>query len=366
MSPWGNSRVVDRGTSEPVDCGYAQAGDLAALWFAGPVVCRLRGWVALWFISSVVGQLRGWAAQWCGGVVGTPLSGCPRDGNLVRNIPGGCSHPGAQSGAAAMELTNEFRVSVPVDQAWQVLTDLERIAPCMPGAQLQEVEGDEYRGSVKVKVGPITAQYKGVARFVERDEEARRAVLRAEGRDTRGQGTASATVTAVLIADGEGTAAEGTTVSIVTDLSITGKVAQFGRGVLGDVSARILDQFARQLESDVLAAGGTSAHETEASVSAPSGTSTADSGTHTAASGSQGSGSSADGAAATSKSGTGAAPSTDAGASPTVRSIPDRPVEPVDLLGVAGSSLARRLVPLGAGALALLLLAAWVRYSRRR
>ena len=91
-----------------------------------------------------------------------------------------------------MELTNEFRVGVPVEQAWEVLTDVERIAPCMPGAQLQEIEGDEYRGIVKVKVGPITAHYKGAATFVER-EAPTRAVLRAEGRETRGQGNASAT-----------------------------------------------------------------------------------------------------------------------------------------------------------------------------
>jgi carbon monoxide dehydrogenase subunit G len=148
-----------------------------------------------------------------------------------------------------MELTNEFRVRVPVDRAWEVLTDLERIAPCMPGAQLQEVEGDQYRGIVKVKVGPITANYKGQATFIERDEAAHRAVLRAEGRDTRGQGNANATITATLIADGDGTA-----VTVVTDLTVTGRVAQFGRGVLSDVSAKLLNQFVDCLESTVLVA----------------------------------------------------------------------------------------------------------------
>jgi carbon monoxide dehydrogenase subunit G len=128
-----------------------------------------------------------------------------------------------------------------------VLTDVERIAPCMPGAQLQEVEGDEYRGVVKVKVGPITAQYKGAATFVERDETAHKAVLRAEGRDTRGQGNANATITATLTPDGD-----GTRVSVVTDLTVTGKVAQFGRGVMADVSAKLLDQFVRCLETTVL------------------------------------------------------------------------------------------------------------------
>ncbi|HUS60635.1 MAG TPA: SRPBCC family protein, partial [Acidimicrobiales bacterium] len=126
-----------------------------------------------------------------------------------------------------MELTNDFRVGVPVAQAWKVLTDVERIAPCMPGAELQEIEGDEYRGIVKVKVGPITAQYKGKATFVHIDPIARRMVLRAEGRDTRGQGNASANITATLTPDGD-----GTKVSVLTDLSVTGKVAQFGRGVL--------------------------------------------------------------------------------------------------------------------------------------
>ena len=117
-----------------------------------------------------------------------------------------------------MELTNDFRVDVPVDKAFKVLTDVERIAPCMPGAQLQEIEGDEYRGIVKVKVGPITAQYKGAARFVEKDDAAHRAVLRAEGRDTRGQGNANATITASLVADGD-----GTKVTVITDLTVTGQ-----------------------------------------------------------------------------------------------------------------------------------------------
>jgi carbon monoxide dehydrogenase subunit G len=146
-----------------------------------------------------------------------------------------------------MELTNDFRVAVPVERAWAVLTDVELIAPCLPGAQLQEVEGDEYRGVVKVKVGPITAQYKGQATFVSQDADAHVAVLRAEGRETRGQGNASATITATLTPD-EG----GTAVSVVTDLTITGKVAQFGRGVLADVSAKLLDQFVENLEATVL------------------------------------------------------------------------------------------------------------------
>ena len=104
-----------------------------------------------------------------------------------------------------MELSNEFKVDVPLEHAWAILTDVERIAPCMPGAQLEEIEGDEYRGNVKVKVGPITAQYKGKATFIEKDDAAHKAVLKAEGRDSKGQGNASALITALLHSDGEGT-----------------------------------------------------------------------------------------------------------------------------------------------------------------
>ncbi len=146
-----------------------------------------------------------------------------------------------------MELTNDFRVALPVERAWAVLTDVERIAPCLPGAQLQEIEGDEYRGVVKVKVGPITAQYKGQAKFLSLDAEHHVAVLRAEGRETRGQGNANATITATLTPD-----AGGTNVVVATDLTVTGRVAQFGRGVLADVSAKLLDQFVAELEKTVL------------------------------------------------------------------------------------------------------------------
>ncbi len=167
-----------------------------------------------------------------------------------------------------MELTNEFTVDVPVEQAWAVLTDLERIAPCMPGAQLQEVDGDNYKGVVRVKVGPVTAEYRGTAQFLERDASAHKAVLRAEGRETRGQGNASATITAQLAPSGS-----ATTVSVVTDLSISGRVAQFGRGVLADVSNKLLGQFVEQLESIVLGEGTGTARgsATPATASSPSG-----------------------------------------------------------------------------------------------
>ncbi len=141
-----------------------------------------------------------------------------------------------------MELNNVFEVTAPIDSVWAVLTDVERIAPCLPGAQLQEVEGDEYRGIVKVKVGPISAQYKGAASFLEKDDEAHRAVLRAEGRDTRGAGNASADIVAELTET-----SNGTQVSVTTELTVTGKVAQFGRGVMADVSKKMMGQFADNL-----------------------------------------------------------------------------------------------------------------------
>ena len=142
-------------------------------------------------------------------------------------------------------LNHTFTVNVPVAEAWNVLTNVERIAPCLPGAQLQEVEGETYRGVVKVKVGPIQAQFKGQASFVEKDDTNYKAVLKGEGRDTTGKGNASALITAQLTAVDAGS----TRVDVNTDLSITGKVAQFGRGALADVSDKLLAQFSDNLNS---------------------------------------------------------------------------------------------------------------------
>jgi uncharacterized protein len=146
-----------------------------------------------------------------------------------------------------MELNHEFTVAAPIGRAWAVLTDIEEIAPCMPGAELTEVDGDTYHGLVKIKVGPITAQYQGTALLTEKDEAAHRVVLKASGRDARGQGNAAALVTATMAEQGD-----GTLVSIITDLTISGRVAQFGRGVMHDVSAKLLQQFVDNLEADVL------------------------------------------------------------------------------------------------------------------
>ncbi|OCB13811.1 carbon monoxide dehydrogenase [Mycolicibacterium porcinum] len=147
-----------------------------------------------------------------------------------------------------MELNNEFRVAVPAARTWEVLTDVERVAPCLPGATLLSVDGDDFTGAVKVKVGPITVSYKGDATFQEKDAAAQRVVLKANGKETRGNGTASAIVTAQLKDEG----ADSTLVVVTTDLAISGKAAQFGRGVLADVAGSLIDQFAKSLEAELL------------------------------------------------------------------------------------------------------------------
>jgi carbon monoxide dehydrogenase subunit G len=143
------------------------------------------------------------------------------------------------------KLLNEFTVNRSIAHAWAILTDLERIAPCMPGAQLQEIEGDTYRGQVKVKLGPISTSFKGQAVFVERDDTNHRAVLKGEGRDTGGKGNADALITAQL----EAVSPHATKCTVSTDLRISGKVAQFGRGVMGDVSEKLMTQFANNLNA---------------------------------------------------------------------------------------------------------------------
>ena len=148
-----------------------------------------------------------------------------------------------------MDLNHEFTVAVPVEDAWRILTDVERIAPCLPGAQLQEIEGDTYRGIVKVKVGPIQAQFKGQANFIERDDITHRVVLKGEGRDTTGKGNASAIITAELTS----LDANNTGVKVLTDLSVTGKVAQFGRGAMADISDKLLAQFVVNLNTLIAA-----------------------------------------------------------------------------------------------------------------
>ncbi|WP_406064243.1 SRPBCC domain-containing protein [Micromonospora sp. NBC_00860] len=147
-----------------------------------------------------------------------------------------------------MKITNEFAVTVPIERAWAVLTDLEGLAPCLPGAQLTGVDGDVYQGRVRVKVGPVVSEFAGTARFVEKDDAAYRGVIDAKGRDARSTGTASALVTAHLRPDGD-----RTLVSVDTDLKISGKLAQFGSGMIKEVSGKLLAQFVANLEAKLAA-----------------------------------------------------------------------------------------------------------------
>ena len=251
-----------------------------------------------------------------------------------------------------MEINDSFRVDLPVEETWRVLMDIERIAPCLPGAQLQEIAGEEFRGVVKVKVGPITAQYKGAAQFESRDDVAHTAVIKGSGRDTRGQGNASATITALLEPDGD-----GTKVTVSTDLSVTGKVAQFGRGVMADVSAKLLAQFVANLERDVLSEPAVdlvaAAAEDAAADAAPSAPAPA-------ASGSTASSASTDAALSGPPTSNGALKTEDG---VTVRTIDSPEVAPVNLIEMGGSPVLKRLLPL-LGIAAILLL--WrLRRARR-
>src|SRR5215210_3552712 len=144
-------------------------------------------------------------------------------------------------------MENEFTVEAPVEQAWETLLDLERITPCLPGAALQEESGDEYKGTMTIRLGPVTQKYNGTVSFEETDEESRRAVLKADGKDARGQGTASATITSTL-SEEDG----GTKVHVETDMHLTGRAAQFGRGVQQDVATKLIDQFAECLEKEIM------------------------------------------------------------------------------------------------------------------
>ena len=197
-----------------------------------------------------------------------------------------------------MDLNHEFTVNVPVAEAWAILTDLERIAPCLPGAQLTEVEGDTYRGQVKIKVGPILAQFKGQASFVSRDDVAHKASLKGEGRDTTGKGNASAIITAELTS----VTPTSTKCTVHTDLSISGKVAQFGRGALADVSDKLLAQFSENLNQLISAAPALSEPVVAETSPAPS-------------------------------------------EQPAIRKIDGPEVAPLNLLDTAGSTIAKRAIP---------------------
>ncbi|MBV1894261.1 MAG: SRPBCC family protein [Ilumatobacteraceae bacterium] len=211
----------------------------------------------------------------------------------------------------AEQLINEFTVNRPIDEAWPLITDLERIAPCLPGAELQEVEGETYRGVVKVKLGAISSQFKGEAHTVERDDENYRVVIKGSGRDTGGRGNASAEITA----QAEELSPTSARVVVTTDLHITGKVAQFGRGIMGDVSAKLMEQFADNL-NEMLDQQGLATASTEIP---------------------------------------------DSSDEPQLRKIDGPATEPIDLMEVGGSSILKRAAP---AMLALLLLMLLLRRRR--
>lgn len=146
-----------------------------------------------------------------------------------------------------VKIENEFTVEAPIQQAWDTLLDLERVTPCLPGAALTEASGDEYKGTMTIRLGPVTQKYNGTVRFEETDEEARRAVLKADGKDARGQGTASATITSTMSEENG-----GTKVRVDTDMNVTGRAAQFGRGVQQDVATKLINQFAECLEKEIM------------------------------------------------------------------------------------------------------------------
>lgn len=242
-----------------------------------------------------------------------------------------------------MDLRHEFTVAVPIADAWRILTDLERIAPCLPGAQLTEVEGDTYRGHVGVKVGPVVAQFKGQASFIERNDATYTAALKGEGRDTGGKGNASAIITASLTSE----SATSTRCNVHTDLTISGKVAQFGRGALADVSDKLLAQFVDNLNKLIAAGGiGTGAgNAVTAAIPSPAPTqppvTTPSSTTPPAATPA----SPPSPASTTPRPTPTPTPAAPIQPTPSVRKIDGPAAEPINLLETAGSTMVKRLVP---------------------
>lgn len=262
-----------------------------------------------------------------------------------------------------MRLEHEFSVPAPPEQVWAAVIDPERVAPCMPGASLTSVEGEKFSGGVKVKLGPVSLTYKGSGEFLETDEQARRVVIKASGKDARGNGTAAATVTVTLAEEGSGT--KGT---VVTDLTVTGKPAQFGRGMIVEVGGKILDSFAACLATKLDTDGEAARTEDEAEAEEPPPQAQPKPATRRRAP-----------AAKAAQTATAEAPE----AEPHLQLVgePEQPAtdakpaprqldvssdsDAIDLLDYAGASVAKRVVPLVGGVAALLLLIFFLRRRRR-
>jgi uncharacterized protein len=239
-----------------------------------------------------------------------------------------------------VDLQHTFSVPIGVEEAWEAFTDIERIAPCLPGAAITSVDGDEFTGTAKVKLGPISLQYAGKGTWVSRDQSTYSAVIEAQGKDKRGNGTAGATISAHLEPDGD-----ATRVVVDTELKITGRPAQFGRGVIQDVGGKLLDQFAACLATRLAEPAAE-----PAAAAAPS----------TQAEATAGAAPAAPSLPSEAPGPVPAAASVTASTAPVSHSA--EPAE-LDLGGVVGPVLLKRLAPVGAALLAVLLL---VRRLRRR
>ena len=249
----------------------------------------------------------------------------------------------------AIELDNSFTVPIPPDQAWGILLDVERIAPCMPGATVDEVDGDVVNGRIKVKVGPVSLTYKGTAKFTERDSDAHVVVLEAAGKETRGAGTASATVRASMAPDASGS---GTDVTMHTSMNVTGRPAQFGRGVMVEVGSKLVEQFAANLAQLIGGdtGSGDAASGTAAGASVDEASASADGTGAPTATADTSAGNGSGGAAA------GASAASPASVSPAAAVSAPVQEDSLNLVKLVGPVLLKRLVPVVAGAAGVALL----------
>jgi len=240
-----------------------------------------------------------------------------------------------------MKLENDFTVDTSIDEAWKALNDLERVTPCLPGAQLTAEVGDEYEGTMTVKMGPVTQKYNGTVKIEDADESAHRAVIRADGKDARGQGTASATITSTLTEE-DG----GTKVHVETDMHLTGRAAQFGRGVQQEVATKLINQFAECLEKEIMGENTREEPEQPAEPEQSGDTEAAEE--------------------AVSANGSGTEDATGEEEKPKRRVIQqDHDVEPLDLGEASRDAVIKRVVPLAAG-VGVIVVVFWLLRRRRR
>jgi carbon monoxide dehydrogenase subunit G len=291
----------------------------------------------------------------------------------------------------SMELDHSFTVPVPPDRAWEVLLDVERIAPCMPGATVEEFDGEVVTGRIKVKVGPVSLTYRGTAKFTERDPGTRAVVVDAAGKETRGAGTASAAIRASLVPSGE-----GTEVSIHTTMNVTGRPAQFGRGVIAEVGGKLVEKFAENLAQMISDGGvGADAADVGLAVAGPADaalaltgpadaglalTGPADAGPADAGLAGPGPATSSAESAGDGSAATGSAVATDAGppAAESESAVAPAPVwtatappaaqneDSINLIRLVGPAILKRILPVAAGIVALALLGRRLRHLLRR